>query len=211
MKFGSSCAQIVFPALAVVFLLAGCAVKGPIQLTVGYTGGPETKPSAAAVVGVSPFRDIRGTGMSIVGKRTIPDGQTNDLIVQGTAADAVTSALKQALAARGFAVKTVPEWDLTAEGMKAEGTGLLFGGEIKTLWLESTATSLKTHVKATVGIRFVAGDPAEKKIIKTLDVHSNFEEDVLYSRSRLEAALSEALSNAIDQVFRDEELKKKLR
>jgi hypothetical protein len=41
-------------------------------------------------------------------------------------------------------------------------------------------------------------------------VNSKLDQDVLYSRERLEMILSEALTSAIDQVFKDEELKKRL-
>jgi hypothetical protein len=43
-----------------------------------------------------------------------------------------------------------------------------------------------------------------------VEVSSRLEQDVLYSREELEAALSEALSSAIDQIFKDDELKKRL-
>jgi hypothetical protein len=91
-------------------------------------------------VGVSPFRDARGKPASVLGKRTIPNGQENDLIVRGTVAEIVTVSLKKALVSRGIEVKDVAGWDLTAEGMKAGGTALLLGGEIKQLWLESTGS-----------------------------------------------------------------------
>jgi len=41
-------------------------------------------------------------------------------------------------------------------------------------------------------------------------VSSKLDEDVLYSREKLEQMLSEALSSALDQIFKDEELKKRL-
>jgi uncharacterized lipoprotein YajG len=111
---------------------------------------------------------------------------------------------------RGLSVKDVASWDLSAEGMKADGVSLILGGEIKTLWLESTAVPLKTHLQASVQLRIVAGDPSEKKIIRTLEVSSKLDQDVLYSREKLENALSEALSSAINQIFQDENLKKRL-
>ncbi len=195
-----------------MLLLAGCAEKGPILLSVGYPL-PEGKPAAAkakVVVGVSSFKDERGKTESLIGSRTIPSGQQNDLVVQGTVSGLVAASLKDALKARGITVKDVPQWDLTAEGMKADRIGLLFGGAIKKLWLESTATTLKTHLAATVQLKITAGNPADRKIIKTLDVESSVEQDVLYSTSKLEEVLSEAIGGAIDQIFSDEDLKQKL-
>ncbi len=195
-------------ALLLVVMLSGCAEKGPILLAVSYQPSGEQASPKKITVGVSPFRDARGVAVSVVGKRTIPSGLKNELVVQGTAAEIATASLKQALVSRGIAVKDAAGWDLTAEGMMARGTALVLGGEIKTLWLESTASPVKTHLQVGVQLKIVAGDPSEKKIIRTIDVSSKLDQDVLYSREKLEQALSEALSSAIDQIFKDEELKK---
>jgi len=194
-----------------VIMFSGCAEKGPILLNIGYLE-PEEKAGAAsaAAVGVSPLQDVRDKAASVLGMRTIPNGQKNDLVVQGTVAELATAGLKKALVSRGLSVKDVASWDLSAEGMKADGVSLILGGEIKTLWLESTAVPLKTHLQASVQLRIVAGDPSEKKIIRTLEVSSKLDQDVLYSREKLENALSEALSSAINQIFQDENLKKRL-
>ncbi len=200
-------------ALALVLLTAGCAEKGPILLDIG-SPAPEEQPAAAAkvvVVGVAPFRDDRGKAESIVGSRTVPSGLQNDLVVQGTVSGMVAATLKGALKVRGIAVKDVPGWDLTAEGMRSEGVSILFGGVIRTLWLKSTAETLNTHLVASVQLKIVAGDPAGRNIIKTLDVASTVEQDVLYSTSKLEEVLSDALAGAVDQIFKDEDLNKKLR
>lgn len=202
---------VVFSALAVL-ILSGCAEKGPILLNnISYQSAEKrTAAEKKAVIGVSLFKDSRGLATSVLGTRTIPSGMQNDLVVQGTVADLVAAALKDALKARGLEVKDVPLWDLTAEGMKAEGVDYLFGGEIKTFRMDSTATSLTTKLAASVQLKIVVGDPAEKKIIRTLDVNSKIEQEILYSRERLEEALSEALSTALDQIFQDEVLKNRL-
>jgi uncharacterized lipoprotein YajG len=199
-------------ALIMALVLAGCAEKGPILLTVGYQP-PETKAVASkkVAVAVSLVKDTRNVGEAVLGTRTIPDGMRNDFIVQGTVATLVTAALKDALKARGLDVKEAPAWDLTAEGMKAEGAELLFGGEIKTLRLDSTAATFNTKLSASVQIMVVVGDVVEKKIIRTLDVKSKLEQEILYSEEKLQEALSEALSSALDQIFQDDVLKSKLR
>jgi uncharacterized lipoprotein YajG len=198
-------------AVLVVAILTGCAEKGPILLNIEYQE-PEEKAGASstATVGVSPFQDVRGKSATVLGKRTIPNGQENDLVVQGTVAELATSILKKALSSRGISVKDVPAWDFSAEGMRDGGSALQLGGEIKTLWLESTAEPWKTHLLATILIKVVAGDPSEKKIIRTVVVSSKIDQGVLYSQEELESALSEALSSAMDQIFQDEELKKRL-
>ncbi|HEX9020434.1 MAG TPA: YajG family lipoprotein [Nitrospirota bacterium] len=204
---GLSLALMFFLAL----ILAGCAEKGPILLDVGYqTPGAKTEKKAKLVVGVSPFKDQRGKKPSLLGKRTIPSGEENDLVVQGTVAGIATAGLKRALESRGISVKDAGPWNLSREGMSAKGAAILLGGEIETLWLESTAVGLKTHLKASVQMKVTAGDVAEKKIIRTIDVSSNIEQDILYSREKLEEMLSEALTTALDQLFKDEELGKRL-
>lgn len=198
-------------ALTAVVFVSGCAEKGPILLNIGYQPAEGKAVTAQKiVVGVSPFKDKRETAASVLGTRTIPSGMQNDLVVQGTVADVVTSALKDALKEHGLVVKDVPSWDLTVEGMKAEGAALLMGGEIKTMRLESKGTLLKTNLTASVQIKIVVGDIAEKKIIRTLDVDSKIEQEILYSRDKLESALSEALTSALDQVFQDDVLSKRL-
>jgi hypothetical protein len=199
-------------AITVFVLCSGCAEKGPILLNIGYQPAEEGKVIAAknVVVGVSPFKDTRGSAVSLLGTRTIPSGMQNDLVVQGTVSDVVTTALKTALKEHGLKVEDVPSWDLSAEGMKAEGADLLFGGEIRTMQLESKATSLKTKLTTSVQIKIVVGDIAAKKIIRTLDVQSKIEQEILYSRDKLQSALSEALTSALDQIFQDDVLSKSL-
>jgi len=201
---------LLMTAVLLAGLLAACAEKGPILLNVSYQE-PEVKPTASkATVVVSPLIDKRGKPASILGLRTIPDDLQNDLVVQDTVAAMATEQLKKAFQARGIAVKDAGEWNLTAEGLKTQGTGLLIGGEITTLWIDSKAATFKTNMKSTVKLKIVAADRSEKKIIRTIDVSSSLEEDVLYSREKLEQTLSNALSAAIDQIFKDEELKKRL-
>jgi len=201
----------VMSSLLAIVLFTGCAEKGPILLNVAYQPSEgKAVTSKKIIVGLSSFNDKREAAASILGTRTIPSGMQSDFVVEGTVAEVVTTALKAALTERGLIVKDVPSWDLTAEGMRAEGAELLFGGEIKIMGLESKATSLKTSLTASVQIRVVVGDIAEKKIMRTLDVNSKIEQEVLYSRDKMESALSEALTSALDQIFRDDVLSKRL-
>ncbi len=212
MKNKGRFSRLVVLSALTVLILSGCAEKGPILLSnISYQpAGKRTAAEKKVVIGVSLFKDSRGLATSVLGTRTIPSGMQNDLVVQGTVAELVAAALKDALKARGLDVKDVPVWDLTAEGMKAEGVDYLFGGEIKTLRLESTGTTLSTNLTALAQLRIVVGDPIEKKIIRTLDVNSKIEQQILYSDERLEEALSEALTTALDQIFQDEVLKNRL-
>jgi hypothetical protein len=61
-----------------------------------------------------------------------------------------------------------------------------------------------------VQLKIVAGYLSEKRVIRTIDVSSKLDEDVLYSQEELEQILSETLSSAIDQIFKDGELKMRL-
>ena len=204
-------AGFVAAAMLSLLFVAACAEKGPVLLTIGYQAPEEKAATASTVsVGISPLRDERGEPPSVLGKRTIPSGMKSDYIVNGTVADTATAILKEAFTTRGIAVKDIANWDLTAEGMNDAGADLLLGGEIKTLWLESKPSSLLTQLKASVQIKITIGHRLEKKIIRTIDVKSKIDQEILYSQDRLEAALSEALSSAVDQIFQDEELKKRL-
>jgi uncharacterized lipoprotein YajG len=197
--------------IVTVLFLAGCAEKGPVLLAISYQAPAEKAGTASKIaVGVCPLRDGRGEPPSILGKRTIPSGMQNDLIVHGTVAETATAILKDAFTARGIAVQDIASWDLTAEGMNDARADLILGGEIKTLWLESKPSSMLTQLKASVQIKITVGDRLEKKILRTIDVNSKLDQEILYSRERLEAALTEALSSAMDQIFQDDEVKKRL-
>ncbi len=197
-------------ALAMV-VLAGCAERGPILLHIGYLQ-PQERPAAAmkVVVGLSPFKDDRGKPSSVLGKSTYESGLENDLVVQGTVSELVQARSKEAFRARGVAVKDAV-WDLKPEDIHRDGANLLIGGEIKTLSVDSISKPFKTTVTATVQIKVVVADTAEKKIVRTLDVSSKLESEIWpYSPQKIEGVLSEALSAAIDQIFNDDNVKKAL-
>jgi hypothetical protein len=201
-------------AVLLAAFLSGCATQGPILLDFQYQ--PPQGAAAGAVkatVGVSPFRDDRGKVASVIGKRSIASSdQTNDLVVQGIAADRVTAALKSALKARGIAEKDYAAWDLTEAGVPADGADLLIGGEIKKLWVEAKSHFANTTVKAEVQLRVSIADMAQKKIIRVVNVSSMMErQNITFSADAAEGALSDALTAAIDQIFTDEELKNRLK
>jgi len=203
--------QAYASALLLLLILAGCAEKGPVLLTLGYQAPAEKAGTASTIsVGISPLRDEREAPPSVLGKRTIPSGMQSDFIVNGTVADTATAFLKEAFTARGIAVKDIANWDLTAEGMNDAGADLLLGGEIKTLWLESKPSSMLTQLKASVQIKLTVGSRLEKRILRTIDVNSKLDQEVLYSQERLESALAEALSSAVNQIFQDDEEKKRI-
>jgi hypothetical protein len=194
--------------------LSACAEKGPVLLEGVKYQVPEgaTTGTTNVVVGVSPFKDEREKTTSILGKRTIRDSVENDLVVQGTVADLVTAALKDALKARGVTVKDAPAWDLSAETIKADGMNILIGGEIKTLWADVVSQPLNVKTSAAVQLRVFAADGAEKKIFRTLVLNSKVErQDISFSFDTTAGALSEALSSALNQLLNDDEFKKKIK
>lgn len=201
-------------AVLLAAFLSGCAQKGPVLLdNIGYQT-PEGLVAGAPklIVGVSTFKDDRGKTFSVLGKRTIPNYVENDLVVQGTVADLVTTGLKDALKARGIIVKDAPAWDMNAESIRSSGIDILIGGEIKTLWVEAVSQPLNAKVNAVVQLRVSAADAVEKKIIRTLVLNSKLErQDVSFSFELVEGAVSEALSSALNQLLNDEEFKKKIR
>jgi uncharacterized lipoprotein YajG len=204
-------AGLLVAAMLILLFVAACAEKGPVLLTIGYQAPEEKAGTASTIsVGISPLRDERGEPPSVLGKRTIPSGMKSDYIVSGTVADTATAILKEAFTTRGIAVKDIANWDLTAEGMNDAGADLLLGGEIKTLWLESKPSSMLTQLKASVQIKLTVGSRAEKRILRTIDVNSKLDQEILYSQEQLESALSEALSSAVNQIFQDDEVKKRI-
>jgi hypothetical protein len=100
---------------------------------------------------------------------------------------------------------------MNAETIKTDGMNILIGGEIKTLWVEVVSQPLNVKTAAEVQLRVSAADVAEKKIFRTLVLNSKMErQDVAFSFESVSAALSEALSSALDQLLKDDEFKKKI-
>jgi hypothetical protein len=203
----------VILSIVTIGLLSACAEKGPVLLEGIKYQTPETLVAGVPkiVVGIAPFKDDRGKTVSVLGKRTIRDYIENDLVVQGTVADLVTSGLRDALKSRGIMVKDAYAWDLNAETIKTDGMTILIGGEIKTFWVDVVSQPLNVKTTAEVRLRVSAADTAEKKIFRTLVLNSKMErQDIAFSLEIVSAALSEALSSALEQLLKDEEFKKKI-
>lgn len=204
----------ILASAIMLMILAACAQKGPVLLSNIDYQPPEGLKTALSklVVGVSPLKDSREKSAYVVGTRVVASTDiVNDLVVQDTAADLVTARLKEALQARGFTVKDVAGWDMTAEGLKPDGVDFVLGGEVKSLWVESVSKHFDTAMKADVQLRVVAADMSQKKIIRTLNLASRIENKyIAFSFGKVEAVLSEALSSAIDRIFIDEEMRKRL-
>jgi len=196
-----------------VGMLSACAEKGPMLLEGITYQAPEAQVAGVPkiVVGIAPFKDDRGKIVSVLGKRTISNYIENDLVVQGTTADLVTAAVKDAFKSRGIMVKDAPSWDMNAETIKADGMNILIGGEIKIFWVEVVSQPLNVKTSAEVRLRVSAADGVEKKIFRTLVLNSKMErQDVAFSLDSVSAALSEALTSAVDQLLKDDEFKKKI-
>lgn len=203
----------VLLSVAMMGMLSACAEKGPMLLEGITYQAPEALVAGVQkiVVGIAPFKDDRGKTVSILGKRTISNYIENDLVVQGTTADLVTAAFKDALKSRGITVKDAPAWDLKAETVKGDGFDILVGGEIKTLWVEVVSQPLNVKTTAEVQLRVSAADVGENKIFRTLVLNSKMErQDVSFSLDSVAGAISEALSSALDQLMKDDEFKKKI-
>ena len=202
---------LVFAAM--MLSLSACAEKGPLLLSGVTYQAPEGVVGGASkvVVGVSPFKDERGKITSVLGKRTVGGEVENDLVVQGTVADLVAAGLRDALKARGIGARVVPAGDLSAGDIKADGADIVIGGEIRSLWAEVISEPLNVKITAVVQLRVSAADAAEKKVFRTLVLNSKVErQEIAFSFDRVEGALSEALSGAIDQLMNDDEFKKKI-
>jgi hypothetical protein len=206
---------IITAAVVVVLavVLAGCAKSGPVLLQdILYQAPTGTAPERAKViVGVSPFKDVRGGSISVLGKRIISDDVQNDLVVQGTVADLVTAALKDALRSRSITVKDAPAWDLSGTPPRAEGADLIIGGEVKVLWVDCQSRPVNVKTKATVQLRVAVAETSGATILRTVNLNSTLErEDVVFSFYTVQETLSEALTSALNQLLADEVVKKRL-
>ncbi len=203
----------VFFVLVGLLVLSGCVSPGPILLEFQYRAPQDVSAAGTKmVIGVSPFKDDRGVVNSVIGKRTVEaTNEKDDLVIQGTVSDKVTASFKSALKARGIAQKDFAAWDLTEAGVPADGAGLVISGEIKKLWVDAASRFANTTIKAEVQIRVSVADPAQKKIVRVMNVSSAMErQSMAFSTEMVQDTVADALSSAMDQIFKDEELKKKL-
>lgn len=203
--------------MAMLFLpgfMAGCAEKGPILIDGITYQAPEglTAGRGIVMVAVSSFRDLREAKPSVIGQRQIRDYISNDLVVQGTAADMVAGALTEALRARGIRSGAAATWDLSESTINAEGADIVVGGEIKALWIEVLSQPFKVKYKSIAQLRVSVADVKEKKVLRTVNLSSSLEqEQVSYSDYTVQDLFGKTLSSAVDQLLNDEELKKKIR
>jgi uncharacterized lipoprotein YajG len=187
----------------VAAIVMGCAEKGPVLVSIAYQPtGAVAVAKKKPVVRVGPIRDSRGTEASLVGKKTV-SGTSDGILIQRTVSELVTARLKDAFAARGFIVKGIMDADAVPSG----SLNLLAGGEIKTLWLESSSSRFVTTLHTTVQLKIMLANADEKRIIKTFDINRTIDRYRFYSREKLEQELSQALSSALDQIFNDEAMR----
>ncbi len=203
----------VMSMLILSFGLSACATSGPVLIGALRYERPQgmgsVRPGLSVAVGV--FNDQRGVAPSLIGKRILPSaGVENELVVGGSAADMVSSVMKQALSARGIEVKEALQWDLSLENIP-DIADLFIWGEVKAMDVYAESRPLSVSYKADVQIRLMAADAKQKKLIRTLNLNSRLErQDIVFSFSTVEDMLTEALSSAIDQVFADQEINKRL-
>jgi hypothetical protein len=138
-----SCKNVAF-AIAVLIMIALSACATPTgQILVGAAYDVPQGLALAApkvVMGLSPFQDGRGKRPSLVGERVTETGEfEKDLVAQGTVSDLVTTGFREALKARGIAVKDIPAWDLDIENLKADNVDIVIGGTVTTLWTKTVA------------------------------------------------------------------------
>jgi hypothetical protein len=194
-------------------LLSACVQPGPILVQdILYQAPTKTaaSPAKKVVAGIAPLSDLRGVTTSVLGKRTVDDVQ-NDLVVQGTVAELVGAALKEALVSRGVAVKDTPAWDLEKGPGPREGSDLLVGGELKVFWVDVVSRPLNVQTKASVQLRMAVADAADGKVLRTLNLNSTLSrEDIAFSFDTVQRTLSEAMTAALDQLLTDKIIQERL-
>ncbi len=205
---------IMIVAILAMISLTACVVqKGPLLVGAEYEVPQGLAPSASkVVVGLSPFQDARGGKLSVVGNRETDTGQfENDLVIQGTVPDLVTTAFSDALKARKIIVKDIPAWDLKIEHMNANDVDIVLGGTVTSLWTKVVTKPLNVTTHVDVSVHAVLVNAREKKVFRVLDMHGTYDsQDITFNSNMVGQSLSAALSSTIDQLMNDPEFKKKI-
>ena len=130
---------------------------------------------------------------------------------QGTVADLVTKALKEALSVRGVEVRDVPAWGPEAKPGPQPEADLIFGGEIKTFWVDVQSRPLRVQTRAVVNLRVSVANAADGTVLRTLNLNSALErDDITFSFDTVERTLAEAMTSALDQLLMDKIIQERL-
>ncbi|HET6462028.1 MAG TPA: hypothetical protein VFG29_14700 [Syntrophales bacterium] len=207
--------KVIILALAVLYLQA-CA---PALYRVDLKYEPSenllktAKTSSDFLVTVAMLNDIRNVDDKLqVGAVTI-DGDRTPIVPKNVKVpDAVTASVREYFFKSGYRVSNnIPAWDLKEESINKDWGRILVGGNIDELKITCDDSYLVKTYRAKVKLTLVFANVSTKRIFDTETLESSSSlKDVSFSQEVLEARINAVLSDALERIFTDSKLKKKI-
>lgn len=168
-----------------------------------------------AVITVTEFVDTRkGDDQTVIGRVVEKNGvKTLVLPKYAKPTQAVANGIKRYLSKAGYKTAGVAgQWDLKEETLPKVDSELIIGGNIEEMELTCRKGFPTDSYKAVMKLTLVLADAAKGKILYRSSVESNISlEHVSFSEARLEEQINISMADAIEKVFEDRNLAKKLK
>lgn len=186
--------------LALLFFIWGCAGSRTFWMDIRYLpGSSQEKIKESRVVAISPFRDMRKDGVRL-GAWTRPRDRVDTFMASKPVDQAVTEAISGYFRSRGYRVVEHADWDLRPESLSRISADYVVGGEINRLNGDAW-TSVRTRVQLHVQLQIYVGKVKEEKVVGQKMEISKEIVGVTSKAERIEAALNQELSEAIERAF----------
>ena len=201
--------------LLLITILSGCARGRVFVLGVGYTkeAEPPRPPEGARVVSLalSQLEDARQIKDKIGIRRAYgerPDYfQLSGVILEDILTKGVESQLRRA----GMEPIMVPRWDLRPETLPDLPQDYLLGGKLTSLWTDVDTSVGGNKVKVKVELELALASIRDKRVVWRNVITSTKEfRDPFYMTGRVQGALNDALSNAINRILYNTDLQRLL-
>lgn len=193
----------------VIFFVLSCAKPGIYPIHVTYIGDVPAKVKGSPVVGVQLFEDRREVkDRRYLGYRLLKEeDQQKDTYVSypDDVAKTVTASVEDFLSKKGFRIAGVKGWDYRPESLAAysENMKYIVGGVLEKFSCRARKKPVRTIVTIALKMRVYIGDRRLEKVV-TRPVEIEMERTELSFRpSRLEALMSEALTEGIRRTLAD--------
>ncbi len=168
-----------------------------------------------SVITIAEFIDSRkGDDPMVIGRVVEKDGvKTMVLPKYSRPTQAVASGMKRYLSKAGYKISgDAGQWDLKETTIPKINSKVIIGGAIEEMELTCRKGFPTDSYKALMKLTMVLADAASGKIIYRSSVESNTSlEHVSFSEARLEEQINIALADAIEKVFEDKKLARKLK
>ena len=190
----------IFLTLIFTLSLVSCAASKTHWLHLRADPTMQKRSSTKLTVGVLPFEDNRPPSQRL-GQRVLSGGKEEPIRLKTSSlTQDVTSILLQFLKARDIKTVELTNWVPSPKNLEdlPEGVDIAIAGYVEKLEVEAKSSTFKTEIRYLVKLSAKFGYKSQKKVV-TKKVEVRPEESVVsFKRQKVEEALNEALSSALN-------------